>query len=155
MLLLNCPTAVVPNCGCEKNTCSYDLTVVGMFRIDPFGNGSSAFYFLSLSIYFSNYLLIHFNSVYILITEKEGTTWIRKATDRRQWKTLMEGYILQWMDKAQTKTKTNVLIKHMASGSLLMRSPAPIRSRNAVVGVCVYRFVCWLLACLLNVPATG
>ena len=31
---------------------------------------------------------------------KEGTTWIRKATDRRQWKTLMEGYILQWMDKA-------------------------------------------------------
>ena len=34
------------------------------------------------------------------ITEKEGPTWIRKATDRRQWKTLMEGYILQWMDKA-------------------------------------------------------
>ena len=34
------------------------------------------------------------------ITEKEGTTWIRKATDRPQWKTLMEGYILQWMDKA-------------------------------------------------------
>ena len=33
-------------------------------------------------------------------TEKEGTTWIRTATDRRQWKTLMEGYILQWMDKA-------------------------------------------------------
>ena len=29
------------------------------------------------------------------ITEKEGTTWIRKSTDRRQWKTLMEGYILQ------------------------------------------------------------
>ena len=28
------------------------------------------------------------------ITEKEGTTWIKKATDRRQWKTLMEGYIL-------------------------------------------------------------
>ena len=34
------------------------------------------------------------------ITEKEVTTWIRKATDRRQWKTLMEGYILQWMGKA-------------------------------------------------------
>ena len=34
------------------------------------------------------------------ITEKEGTTWIRKATDRRQWKKLMEGYILPWMDKA-------------------------------------------------------
>ena len=34
------------------------------------------------------------------ITEKEGATWIRKATDRRRWKTLMEGYILQWMDKA-------------------------------------------------------
>ena len=34
------------------------------------------------------------------ITEKEGTTWIRKATDRRQRKTLVEGYILQWMDKA-------------------------------------------------------
>ena len=39
------------------------------------------------------------------ITEKEGTTWIRKATDRRQWKTLMEGYILQWMDKALMKMK--------------------------------------------------
>ena len=39
------------------------------------------------------------------ITEKEGTTWIRKATDRRRWKTLMEGYILQWMDKAQMKVK--------------------------------------------------
>ena len=39
------------------------------------------------------------------ITEKEGTTWIRKATDRRQWKTLIEGYILQWMVKALTKTK--------------------------------------------------
>ena len=34
------------------------------------------------------------------ITEKEGTTWIRKVTDRRRWKTLMKGYILQWMDKA-------------------------------------------------------
>ena len=34
------------------------------------------------------------------ITEKEGTTWIRKATDTREWKTLMEDYILQWMDKA-------------------------------------------------------
>ena len=33
------------------------------------------------------------------ITEKEGTTWIRKATDRRQWKTLIM-VIMQWMDKA-------------------------------------------------------
>ena len=41
------------------------------------------------------------------ITEKEGTTWIRKATDRRRWKTFMEGYILQWMDKAQMKIKMN------------------------------------------------
>ena len=29
------------------------------------------------------------------ITEKDGNTWIRKATDKRQWKRLMEGYILQ------------------------------------------------------------
>ena len=29
-----------------------------------------------------------------------GERWNRKATDRRQWKILMEGYILQWMDKA-------------------------------------------------------
>ena len=29
------------------------------------------------------------------IARKEGTTWNRKATDRGQWKTLMEGYILQ------------------------------------------------------------
>ena len=28
-----------------------------------------------------------------------GERWNRKATDRRQWKALMEGYILQWMDK--------------------------------------------------------
>ena len=34
------------------------------------------------------------------VTRKEGTTWNRKATARRQWKTLMEGYILQWIDKA-------------------------------------------------------
>ena len=37
------------------------------------------------------------------ITKKEGTTWNRKATDRGQWKALMEGYILQWMDKARVK----------------------------------------------------
>ena len=34
------------------------------------------------------------------ITKTEGTTWNREATDRRQWKALIEGYILQWMDKA-------------------------------------------------------
>ena len=34
------------------------------------------------------------------ISRKEGTTWNRKATDRGQWKPLMKGYILQWMDKA-------------------------------------------------------
>ena len=26
--------------------------------------------------------------------------WNSKATDRKQWKTFMESYILQWMDKA-------------------------------------------------------
>ena len=30
--------------------------------------------------------------------------------DERQWKTLMEGYILQWMDEAQTKTKTKLAV---------------------------------------------
>ena len=34
---------------------------------------------------------------------KEGTSWNRKATDRRLWQTLTEGYILQWMDKALVK----------------------------------------------------
>ena len=34
------------------------------------------------------------------MTRKEGTTWNRKATDRGQWKALMEGYSLQWIDKA-------------------------------------------------------
>ena len=34
------------------------------------------------------------------IASKEGTIWNRKVTDRGQWKALMEGYILQWMDKA-------------------------------------------------------
>ena len=36
---------------------------------------------------------------------KEGTTWNRKA-DRRQWKTLNGGYILQWMDKAEVKKQS-------------------------------------------------
>ena len=40
------------------------------------------------------------------ITRTEGTTWNRKATDIRQWKTLMDDYILQWMDKALMKGKT-------------------------------------------------
>ena len=40
------------------------------------------------------------------ITRKQQTTWIRKATDRRHWKTLMESYILQWMDKASVKCET-------------------------------------------------
>ena len=40
-------------------------------------------------------------SRYVVVeARKEGTTWDRKATDRGQWKALMEGYILQWMDKA-------------------------------------------------------
>ena len=34
------------------------------------------------------------------IARKEGTIWNRMATDRGQWKALMEGYILQRMDKA-------------------------------------------------------
>ena len=33
-------------------------------------------------------------------TRKGGTTWNRKATDRGQWKTLIEGYTLQRMDTA-------------------------------------------------------
>ena len=39
------------------------------------------------------------------ITRKEGTTWSTKTTDRRQWKTLMEGYILQWTDKAKERKR--------------------------------------------------
>ena len=35
-----------------------------------------------------------------------GTAWNRKATDRRLWKAWMEGYILQWMDKAYVKGAT-------------------------------------------------
>ena len=34
------------------------------------------------------------------MTRKKRTTWYRKATDRRQWKVLMEVYILQRMVKA-------------------------------------------------------
>ena len=37
------------------------------------------------------------------IAKKEGTTWNRKATDRRKWKALIESYILQWMDTAWVK----------------------------------------------------
>ena len=39
-------------------------------------------------------------------TRKEGTTWNVKATDRSPWKTLMEGCILQWMDKAEVNGET-------------------------------------------------
>ena len=35
-----------------------------------------------------------------LHNKQVGNTWNKKATDRRQRKTLTEGYILQWMDKA-------------------------------------------------------
>ena len=35
-----------------------------------------------------------------------GERWNRKATDREQWKALMEGYILQWMGEAQVKDET-------------------------------------------------
>ena len=38
--------------------------------------------------------------------QSPGEIWNRKATDRGQWKALMEGYILQWMDKAQVKDET-------------------------------------------------
>ena len=34
------------------------------------------------------------------IVKQEGTTCSRTALDTRQWKALMEGYILQWMDNA-------------------------------------------------------
>ena len=34
--------------------------------------------------------------------QSPGERW-NKATDRRQWKTLIEGYILQWMDKTQVR----------------------------------------------------
>ena len=37
------------------------------------------------------------------IAKRAGPTWNRTATDRRQWKALMEGYILQRMDKASVK----------------------------------------------------
>ena len=32
--------------------------------------------------------------------QSRGERSNRKATDRGQWKTLMEDYIMQWMDKA-------------------------------------------------------
>ena len=73
-----------------------------MFNLD-WGRGGGGF-----DVY-ANYLSIYLLVVLVRrpsrrwqddITEKEGTTWIRKATDRRRWKALMEGYILQWMDKA-------------------------------------------------------
>ena len=38
--------------------------------------------------------------------QSQGERWNRKATDRRQWKALMEGYILQWMDKVKVKGGT-------------------------------------------------
>ena len=34
------------------------------------------------------------------ITKREGTTWNRKAWDRKQWKALVEGYIMQWVGEA-------------------------------------------------------
>ena len=37
------------------------------------------------------------------IAQKEGTTWSRTALNRRQWRALMKGYLLQWMDNAYVK----------------------------------------------------
>ena len=34
---------------------------------------------------------------------KEGGNHLEQESNRRQWKVLMEGYILQWMDKAKVK----------------------------------------------------
>ena len=39
------------------------------------------------------------------IVKQEGTVWSRTALDRRQWKALIDGYILQWMVKAYVSTK--------------------------------------------------
>ncbi|GFO49505.1 hypothetical protein PoB_007601000 [Plakobranchus ocellatus] len=37
------------------------------------------------------------------IRRAAGPQWQRKAQDRRKWKTSTESYMLQWMDKAQSK----------------------------------------------------
>ncbi|GFO10234.1 endonuclease-reverse transcriptase [Plakobranchus ocellatus] len=34
------------------------------------------------------------------VRKAAGPQWKRNAQDRRKWKTSVEGYILQWMDKA-------------------------------------------------------
>ena len=34
------------------------------------------------------------------IAKEERTIWNRKATDKKQWKALVEGCTLKWMDKA-------------------------------------------------------
>ena len=34
------------------------------------------------------------------IRERAGTTWTRRTVDRGEWRSLLEGYILQWMDNA-------------------------------------------------------
>ena len=44
------------------------------------------------------------------IVKKEGIDWNSKALDRRQWKALIEGCILQWMDKALVKLHISLLL---------------------------------------------
>ena len=39
------------------------------------------------------------------IAQKEGTIWDRTAVHKQQWKALMQGHILQWMDKDKSEMK--------------------------------------------------
>ena len=59
------------------------------------------------------------------IAKERGTTLNRKATDRGQWKALVEGYKLQWVYKAQVKGERD----HIAFNFSMPSGPY-IRSNN-------------------------
>ena len=41
------------------------------------------------------------------IVEQQGAVWTRIAKDRERWRTLAEGYFLQWTDTAWNRIKEN------------------------------------------------
>ena len=61
----------------------------------------------------------------------EGITCIRKAIDRRQWKALVEGYFLQWTDKALLKLK--VKQKYRDFDEAMLQSATVWKGKSAAV----------------------
>ena len=80
---------------------------------------------------------------------KEGTTWNRKkATDGGQWKAIMEGNILQWIDKACVKGEKGRLEHQAFHGQFTLASQHTercIRAPPLLAGVS--ESLPWMILC--------